>query len=356
VGFYRHAAATFLNETENVGVVCPIVIVEHENDLARLLQQISENVDRTNFSVMDRAVAMKRLLDAGLPRKEVLKVFAVPGGRKGIRMQPLSNSSLNIHLSFFRFPKSIQARLHDGRMTQEAGRALLEKPESEWESRVADIELARLKEIDEQEQAEDKFAENQEKKKEQNDKKQELLDKVKQAEKEVDAIREQSQAHLALQADLLKQTTEAISATERKEAEKNLHAAQKVQKEIQRALENKLKKAEAAKMKADTAIAKTVNKDKAAVKTAKPISSKEINSGKPAAKKSAPIIDNTGVEPLTFTQVKNLLVLMKSKENPPVVQYVSGVLIKTIEGLYGPRQCIKMISTAISTGVVPKAN
>src|SRR5438132_13277129 len=66
-GFYRHAAVLALNK-EGAGLKLPAIVLSPEDVVARMKTQIAENAQREDMSPMDRAVAMKRLLDASVDR------------------------------------------------------------------------------------------------------------------------------------------------------------------------------------------------------------------------------------------------------------------------------------------------
>jgi hypothetical protein len=63
---------------------------------------------------MDKAFAMKRMRDAGIPMIDIRTAFATVGGRKGQKIQEASNAHVNMIMSFLDFPKAIQNKIHDG--------------------------------------------------------------------------------------------------------------------------------------------------------------------------------------------------------------------------------------------------
>jgi hypothetical protein len=156
-GFYRHKAVTELNK-DGAEMQLPAIVRSTGGDpVARLRRQLSENVDRQNLSPMDTAVAIKKLLDAGVPRADVRQLFARPTGRKGIAMAPASNSWLNITLSFLDFPKDIQTRIHDGRLGVKAAHELTRIPEEKRAAVLERAEANRQTEMDLEEKEEEKF-------------------------------------------------------------------------------------------------------------------------------------------------------------------------------------------------------
>lgn len=153
VGFYRHAAALKLNTEQGAGLTLPAVERDALDDKETMLRQVSENQDRENLSPMDRAVAMKGLLDGGVDKGEVRKLFAVPGGRKGTVMQPASNSYVNIHLSLLGLSKAIQAKIHDGRIPISAAMKLVDMPADQRDAILEKAEADRQKALDRDERA-----------------------------------------------------------------------------------------------------------------------------------------------------------------------------------------------------------
>lgn len=156
-GHIRVAAVEHLNTTTKAGLTVPAIVVQTESELDRLKRQLRENVNRKSLSPMDIATAAKHLLDRGVARADVLKLFAKPGGRKGFSVQPMSNAWLNMHLSFLEFPKDIREKIHDGRIPTSAAYELSKSPRDKWESILAAAEVARLKDIDRAEKDEAKL-------------------------------------------------------------------------------------------------------------------------------------------------------------------------------------------------------
>lgn len=156
-GFGRLSVVNKLN-AEGAGLKIPAIVKAIGDPHARLRRQLSENIDRKSLSPMDMAVAAKRLLDAGTPRTAVLQIFARPGGRKGLTLQPASPSWLNITLAFLELPKNIQDKIHDGRIgvaaAYELGKSAPEKRQAILERAEAD----RQAEMDAEEKADDKLS------------------------------------------------------------------------------------------------------------------------------------------------------------------------------------------------------
>lgn len=113
LGFYRLAAINHLN-SQGAGLTIPATIRNAATPTDRLKRQLAENMERENQSPMDQAIAIRRLLDAGLSKVEVRAIFSRPGGRKGSKVQPASNAWLNMTLGFLDLPKNIQTKIHEG--------------------------------------------------------------------------------------------------------------------------------------------------------------------------------------------------------------------------------------------------
>jgi len=136
-GHYRHGAATALTKNGTV-ILCPIRVNAPMDPAIRLKRQVSFNVQRENPSPMDMAVAIKKLLDAGVPRMEIRTIYAKSGGRKGEKVAPLSNSYLNMMMSFLDFPKAVQNLVHAGVIGVLGAYTLTRKPREKWEEIVAE--------------------------------------------------------------------------------------------------------------------------------------------------------------------------------------------------------------------------
>lgn len=112
-GHYRHAAVQLLHE-EGIEVLLPALVILTPGSVQEtLLTQVAENLEREEPSPMDTAVAIRKLLDAGVSRSHICTVFARPAGKKGERA-PASNAWVNIMLNLLDLPKRIQNKIHDG--------------------------------------------------------------------------------------------------------------------------------------------------------------------------------------------------------------------------------------------------
>ena len=151
VGFYRHAGALKLNTEQKAGVFVPAIVREDSDDKDRIAHQLTENNERENMSPMDVATAIERMQAAGYDKVAIRAAFKRPGGRKGLKLQPASPSFVNIHLSFLTLPKSVQAKIHDGRVGVATAMQLVKVPAEQREAILARAEETRLKAIDREE-------------------------------------------------------------------------------------------------------------------------------------------------------------------------------------------------------------
>jgi hypothetical protein len=149
-GFRRFAALSVVN-AKGAGLKLPAIVHEPMDAQERLKLQLRENVMRRNLSPMDKAVAMQRLIDAGVPKVDIAKLFSAPAGRKGLVLQPVSNAHINMLTSFLKYPKKIQERIADGRIHVSAAYELSRLDPAKWEDVLNRVERDRLKLIDKEE-------------------------------------------------------------------------------------------------------------------------------------------------------------------------------------------------------------
>lgn len=155
-GKYRHAAVTKLN-ADGVDIQLPAIVYAGLDTVERLKMQVSENLKREDLSLVDKALAMKALLDKGQSKVQVRNFFSAAGGRKGNAIQPMSNVYVNDHLFILTLPKSLQDKIDDGIIPISTVKRLIHvKPELR-ESVVKQAEATRAAELEAEEKAEDKY-------------------------------------------------------------------------------------------------------------------------------------------------------------------------------------------------------
>ncbi|MGH7183495.1 MAG: hypothetical protein ACREJN_16170 [Nitrospiraceae bacterium] len=254
-GFYRHAAVTHLNENGGAGLLLPAMVHVVDTPLNRLKRQLSENMERENQSPMDKAIAIARLMNENVPALDIRKIFATPGGRKGMTIQPASGSFISMHLSFLDFPKPIQAKIHDGLIGVAAAYELSKVPLDKRQAVLDRIEAERIAEIDRAEAAETKFLEQEKKISEAGEKVEaiakEAEDVSKEAESAATVLAEASKTHEAAinaSVDAFKAKSKiGLTPEEKKAAE----AAYKVTMEAAKEAEKNQKDADSSKKAAE---------------------------------------------------------------------------------------------------------
>ena len=181
-GFGRHAAVAELNATQEAGLTLPC-IVRDVADADRTKRQIAENVNRESLSPMDKAVAIQRLIDEGVEKPEIRRIFTSVGGKKGNEARALSNAMLNIYLRFLDLPKTMQEKIHDGRVGVAAAYMLGKVPPEKRAAVLERAEKDRQEQLDLEEKDEAKYLEAEAKVAE-------TADKAKAAESEVETAKE----------------------------------------------------------------------------------------------------------------------------------------------------------------------
>lgn len=269
VGHYRHAAVTRLNAEQSAGLKLPVIVRENGDETARLRRQLSENVERQDLSPMDSAVAIRKLLAAGVPRIEIRKIFSRPSGKKGLALYPASNAWVNIMASLLDLPKAIQEKIHDGRIGVGAAYELTKVPAEKRQSVLDRAEKERLAEIDREEREEAKYLK---------------AEQATQAERDEASAAEAKAKDLAAALEASRAVTLDKKATVEeasKVPENYLSMAEKDKKLIAERLggaKQALREAEKAEKKAADAVAKLAPKAPAAAKAApakaKPVAKK----------------------------------------------------------------------------------
>lgn len=253
MGHYRLAGIVGANEA-GAGLLLPAIVRPIGDSVERLKRQLAENVDRENMTPMDTAVAMRKLVEAGITKMEIRKIFQRPGGRKGMKMQPASNSFVNMTLSFLDLPKKIQTKIHEGRIGVSAAYELTKVTPDKRDQVLEAAEAAVIKQFEKEEQEEEKFLENEKKAAE-------LLEKQDLLAKEVDEAKKKHEAAIAdltakndKAAELYKAAKAKIAdAAAKKEAEEALKAAEAESREAEKATVAALKEVSKLEGKAQTA-------------------------------------------------------------------------------------------------------
>lgn len=357
-GNYRHAAVNKLNTKDGAGLTLPCRIIPALSPADRVKLQVSENTDRENMSPMDKAIAIQQMMDNGISKMDIRNAFAAPGGRKGIKMQPASNSHINMLLSFLDFPKNIQKSIHDGIIGMGAAYELKKSPSEKWQGILDRIEAARQKEMDREEKEEDAYL-SQNKKVEETSQKQEEAAKALEDAKKLAAdaealatakaaeVAEALKKRISAKGDEKKQATEHFKATEA-ELKSAQTVADKAAKELA-AIEGKAKtaaeKAEAAKARLEAA--RKAKGDKAAT-TKAPVTGKQVrkasqeSEGKPVKLNQAEMRD----------AVKSLTLLSSPNKNPKTIA-VGMLLTQCFDGIITDGQLQQGIARLVGEEKMP---
>jgi hypothetical protein len=344
-GFKRHAAVAKLN-AQGAGLSLPALLHHNSDPTERTKRQISENMQRESLSIMDQAVAMKTLMDSGVPRAEVREVFKRPGGRKGNKSQPISNAYLNMLISFLDFPKKIQDRIHNNEIGVAAAYELRKAPPEKWASILDRIEAESVKEVELDEKEEQRF-----------------LTHSKQAE---EAQQKVSEAITALEAAKKKAedaVKESLAKTQAADLAFKATRAKGLDKDQRKIAETAFSEAEKAKKIADAdAIAATDEADKLQEKAtkasqlakerndrlAKARAAKKPAVGKGDVQKSA-AAEDTGSKPvpLTAAEMRKVVEEMCLPGGPPVVAEIGKILRDCLAGILTPQAVIKAIDKLV---------
>lgn len=235
-GFYRHAAVSELNDKSAAGLTLPAIVKPLGDATQRLKRQLAENMERENQSPMDKATAIKKLEDAGVPRVEIRKIFSTPGGRKGLVLQPASNSFINMTLSFLDLPKAIQEKIHDGRVGVAAAYELTKVTPEKRAAVLERAETDRLKAIDVDEKDEEKFLGAIKKAEEARAKEAEAVETLKKAQADIESAKKDAEDLLRAAADKYKEAKSA-KGDDKAKAEESFKAAESFAKAAEKKVE-----------------------------------------------------------------------------------------------------------------------
>jgi hypothetical protein len=167
-GFYRLAAVKHLNATQAAGLTIPALVRVQPSPEQRLRTQLAENMERENQSPMDVATAIQKMLAAGFERMAVREMFSRPGGRKGNKTQPASNSFINIHLGMLDLPKAMQVKIHEGLVGVAAAYELTKVPAERRAEVLERAEAMRQRDLEREEKDEQRILDDEKKAAERN--------------------------------------------------------------------------------------------------------------------------------------------------------------------------------------------
>lgn len=345
-GFYRHRAAIELNAEQNAGLTLPAIVREVPDAKTRLLHQLAENMERENQSPMDRAVAIKKLLDAGVDRKEVRRLFSTTGGRKGNTTSPMSNAMLNILLRLLELPKAIQEKIHDGRVGLAAAYELGKVAPEKRQDVLDRAEKERIAQVDREEADERKWIAAEQKLIEAEAKEAEALSASEQAKLDAAQARElvsqkaevlkavQAKPYLSLDEEAKKLVTEELKA-----AAADVKGAQKVVKDA----ENRLAKAlGTVKTAAETAEEQKAKLEAArkAVKPGKAGRGKSAGIGSADVKRAAKAEGESPTVNLNMSEIRTMLRDMQKEGVPARVIQIAAAFVKALDSKLTTKELI----------------
>lgn len=348
-GFYRHAAVTKLNTEQSAGLTLPAIVRNPETDLDRLKNQLTENMQRENMSPMDAAVAIKKLLDLNVSRPDIRRIFSRPTGKKGTIVQPASNSWLNISVRLLDLPKTIQEKIHDGRIGLEAAYELGKVPPDKRQAVVERAESERTRQLDIEEKDEEKYLKAEQKVVEAEVAQKTALSEVEATRAEVAAATETVTAKkMALKEAQnvpnfleLDEAAKKVATEHIKAATADVKAAEKLYKDSSNKLAKVITKAKSAEELAADQKAKLemARKNKTA-KSAKgrgkssdsPLGTKEI---KKAAQKEG--VDTSNV-PLSYAEAKDAIKDLIKQEGSKRVAAIGLAIKQCFDGKTTPKE------------------
>ena len=342
-GHYRLAAVNKLNKS-GAGLQLPVIVeAEGADGLERLKLQLSENLQRNELSPMDIAVAIQKLLDLGVAKVDIRKVFSRPGGRKGLAMQPISNSLLNIYVSFLDFSKSIQNKIHDGTLGVSAAYELAKAPAEKQDTILARAEKERQDQISAEEKDEEKFLENEHKAEESKLK----AEQEKVALAKAKELAEKAAADSKERADSAAEAYKKMSATAkadkdaRKEAEEAFAEAEKARKTAEKVAAEQASALQKLQEKAQkNAILAAERKQK--LEDARKESAKK--SVKPEDVKRAAAKESGGVVALNATEMRKVVHDLQLPGSFPKVIKIFGAIERCFSGITTDQQLMSEVA------------
>lgn len=343
-GFKRHAVVSQLNK-EGAGLKLPCILHKNETPIERTKRQVEENLQRESLSIMDQAVAMKRLMDSGLSRAEVREVFRRPGGRKGNKTQPISNSYLNMLVSFLEFPKKIRDRIHNDEIGVAAAYELRKAAPDKWEQILDRIEADTVKLAETEEKEETRYLADQKKAEEAQQKHATAATELEIAQKKVAEAQELVKARTEAANKYYAATkVQTLDTAQRKAAEKDFGTAEQARRvavaqeaeaqvEVNSLKAKATKAAELAKERLDRLV-----KARAAKKSVSPQD----------VKKSAAEVTGSGAVPLNRAEIMKVVEVMCLPGTVQGVAEIGKVLRDCFVGIITDGQCFKKLAEIVS--------
>lgn len=361
-GYRRHGAVARLNKEQSAGLTLPAIVREvAPEDIIK--RQIAENNDRKTMSPMDKAVAIKRLLDSGVQKPEIRRIFASIGGKKNNEVQPMSNALLNIYLNFLDLPKTVQEKIHTGAVGVSAAYMLGKVAPDKRAAVLERAEKERAAELETEAKDEERFLAAEKKVEEAKTKQVEAAATVETAkadvEKAIALVTEKAELFNAEKKRILTMEGPAqpadVEAMKAKEADKK--AAEKLAKDTKNALAKALKVSGEAEEKAQEKAAQL----EAARKLKKNKAGKSKGAGvtRDDIKKGAKAEGTTGAGhvPITLSEFRQALKDLQKDGVPARVSAIGAAFAKLLGGETTPKQLIADLTAILApkAAAAPKA-
>lgn len=308
-GHYRLAAVQKVNKGGG-GLLIPAIIKDPLDPVARIKRQLSENQERQNLSPIDTAVAIKEMLDLGVPKPEIRESFKFMGGRKGNALTEMSHSTMSLYLRMLELPKPVRDKIHDGRITVGAACVLVNLPAEKRDATIQKLEADRLEAFEKAEKQEEKFLEAERKVAEEEQKAADQVKALEKAKAEVEEARKKADA-AADAAGLAYKAHQKASKEDKEKAKATLTKAEEDSKAAAKDVATAIKAVEKLEGKINEAKDEVEDRKKKlaeAKKTAKPdtkAAAAPVSAG--AVKKAAAAVAGNTFVPLKFSDLKTAI-------------------------------------------------
>lgn len=343
-GFYRLAAVMLLNEATGAGLTIPAILHTNETDIERLKRQVAENRERKDLSPMDTAIAIRRMLDAGMSKIDVRTEFSRPStAKQGGKAQPASNAWVNMHLSFLDLPDTIKAAIHSGMVGLETAYYLTTLPDEKREAVLAKAQADAAAAAALEEKREEKFTKEAQREEEEAKKAAEETEKLTKIQTMVDVDASALKAAADVTTEAYKKVQAAKDAKERKEAQAAFTKLEKervgLQAKLTASKKDLAKVAEAREKREQLLAERRAKIDEARSKgtTATKVTKTQVAK---AAKETGAAASHT---PLTLNQVRELFKDLMLAGSPDKVRTVASIFHDAIMGITEEKAMFKAL-------------
>jgi len=355
-GAYRREAVARLNKEQGAGLLLPCMVVDINSGKERVMRQLEHNGERENMTPMDTAYAIKKLMDMGISRTEIRGMFKRPGGAKGNKIQPASNSFLNMMLCYLDLPKTAQRKIHEGDYGVAGAYTLYKtwlKDPNRINAVIAELDSSRAKLYEDQEKDEERYLNSIKKVEEVEAKQVSLASELEQAKATADVMSAKFSELSKVENDAYAKTLVTDKAekdkaqAELKESKSHSAEALKAFEESKKTADKLAAKLETAKKEAEKIRNKLEAKRKETSKKKKAVTSKDVVK---AAKKVG-VEDAGGHVQLKLAEIRSFISELALPSSQPKVQAIGKALLDCINGITTDKECMKAL--AMVTGETP---